>query len=81
MSDTLLREARAAEASLKAKRDASRKRSVIDVHAADVIELAFSHHVSARIIAEVLRARGVSVKDATVRSWLKRRAPQGGDRG
>lgn len=81
MSGTLLQEARAAEASLKAKREASRKRSVIDAYAEDVFELAFTHHVPARVIAEVLRARGLNVKDATVRSWLKRHAPKGGEHG
>lgn len=79
MSVQLLEEARAAQAALEAKREASRKRSVIDAHAHDVLELAFVHHVPARVIAEVLRKRGIDVKDATVRSWLKRHAPKGGE--
>lgn len=79
MPQTLLEEVRAAQAALEAKREASRKRSIIDAHADDVLELAYVHHVPARIIAEVLRKRGVEVKDAAVRSWLKRHAPQGGE--
>lgn len=81
MSERLLEEMRAAQAALEARREASRRRSIIDAHADDVLELAFVHHVPARIIAEVLRKRGVDVKDSAVRSWLKRHAPQGGDHG
>lgn len=81
MSERLLEEVRAAQAALEAKREASRKRSIIDAHSQDVCELAFVHFVPARVIAEVLRKRGLNVKDATVRSWLKRRAPQGGEHG
>lgn len=47
MSERLLEEVRAAQAALEAKREASRKRSVIDACADDVLELAFVHHVPA----------------------------------
>lgn len=73
MNHKLLEELDAARAAVAAKR----KRSVIDPHAADVLELAHTHHAGAAILTHVLRARGVKVTPAAVRAWLKRRANGG----